>query len=287
MGSTPLDFLIATQHTSGGWGYAPGFNPTVEATSAVLLALRSESVAVEAYQRGLEWLRQGQNPDGGWGYSLGDSESNWATAWALLALKKADGFEDEIHRGVKWLLEVKPSPYARENLDFLNQPISKDDPIQNSWPWQPGELTWIEPTAYTILALKDLSVDAATKLRMDAGISYFQRQRCLQGGWTVGDPLMFESALPAHVHTTAVVLMAMMAYSPDSIQPEDILELRRDMQEDGGALAFSWGLLVLRTLGEEEESSFAHLFEIQGSNGDWNDNPYTTALAIMAIRGYL
>ena len=56
------------------------------------------------------------------------------------------------------------------------------------------------------------------------------------------------------------------------------------MRHDGGTLALAWGLLALRTLGEDDAAA-ARLALLRDGDGGWNSNPYHTAVAMMAERG--
>ncbi len=287
MSTTALEFLLNAQHETGGWGYALGHTPVVEPTAAVLLAIRGEPQAAEAYHSAIDWLYKGQNPDGGWGMSHLDDESNWHTAWAVLALSKAGILDGAFDRGVSWLLNVETLWRSGESGESPDHALLAVDPAGSSWPWLPGEATWIEPTALAMLALEKVAVESVDPGRILAAVNYLEDRRCPGGGWTVGNPVMLETLLPALPHPTACALVALSTFDPEAITSEDVQVLRAEMHRDGGVLALAWGLLALRTLGEDDTQAQSTLDEMQGSDGGWNRNPYHTALAIMARRGYL
>jgi hypothetical protein len=288
MSSTGLDFILTHQHESGGWGYADESLPAVEPTAAVLLAIREEPGTLEAFNRGLEWLRKSQNSDGGWGYTSNDEESSWLTAWAVLVLGQS-GLIDEIYReGVTWLANVANLyQVAHDEMVDTFGVVAVHGPASQSWPWLPGEATWIEPTALAILALGNAEITVEMRQRMEAGVSYFEERRCPGGGWDIGNPPMFGSTAPARAQTTACVLLALSSFSPGSILPEDIQVMQQDMMEDGGVMALGWGLLAIRTVGGSDEAAQQRLDALQGTDGGWNDSPYQTAVAMLAKRGYL
>jgi hypothetical protein len=281
--SKALTYLLSNQNADGGWGYAPLQSSAIEPTSALLLALRDIANCAQSSQRAIEWLRRAQNSDGGWGFNLNDAESGWQTAWAVLALRLTAGEGDGSRRGAKWLLNVQTMQLTPATIQFSMKTL-KIDPYLRGWPWLPGEATWIEPTALSVLALVS-EADIASSARMNEAIQYFQDRRCPRGGWNVGNPIMFNSALPAGAHTTALVLLALSKLAPKRINPEDIKVLRSEMGRGGGILGLAFGLLALRTLGEDDPLAEVRLSEMQGQNGGWADDLYKTAVVLMALRG--
>jgi Squalene-hopene cyclase C-terminal domain len=283
MKSRAVDYLLSNQNPNGGWGYAPLQSSAVEPTSAVLLALREIATCAESRRRAIEWLRRTQHPDGGWGFNSSDAESAWQTAWAVLALTRSGEAGDVPNRGGKWLLNLQTLQLTQDTMQSSRK-ILKIDLSLRGWPWLPGEATWIEPTALSMLALESIA-DIAASARMHEAICYIQDRRCPGGGWNFGNPIMFNSPLPARAHTTALVLLALRNLAPISIRPEDIRVLRSEMHRDGGVLGLAFGLLALRTLREDDPLAEVRLSKLQGQNGGWAEDLYKTAVAMMALRG--
>ena len=283
MKSDAVTYLLSNQTPDAAWGYAPMQPSAVEPTSVVLLALRDISNCAEPSRQAIEWLRRTQNPDGGWGFNSQDAESAWQTAWAVLALTRYGEGKDASNRGGKWLLNVQSLQLTQDTMQ-ASKKILKINPSLRGWPWRPGEAAWIEPTALSMLALESVA-DRGTSARMEEGIRYIQDRRCPGGGWNIGNPIMFNSALPARLHTTALVLLALRKLAPVSIHPDDIEVLRSEMNRDGGILGLAFGLLALRTLGEDDPLAEFRLSKLQGQNGGWADDLYKTAVVLMALRG--
>lgn len=285
MSSSRVVFLRDSQNADGGWGYLPAQTSAVEATAAVALALRGESAAGELYRGALAWLDRLQHGDGGWGVGPSDRESGWATAWAVWALTGSGFPPDAAARGVEWLLAVKTSePGSDDDIQRTKQTLGID-PTLRGWSWWPGEATWVEPTALTVLALASLPSTPAIQDRIAEAVRYLVDRRCREGGWNVGNPVMFSQALPPRAHPTALAVLALSRAAPEQLRPEDLSALRADMRSDGGALALASGLLALRERGEEDPSAAGRLAELQQADGSWNSNVYHTAFALMAERG--
>ena len=283
MKSSAISFLLSSQNPDGGWGYAAQQSSAVEPTSAVLLALREDPSCAQSCRRAIDWIKRAQHVDGGWGYNSRDKESGWQTAWAVLALARSGEKGDVSNRGVKWLLSVKTLQLSEDTLQAGKKILTIDLSLRG-WPWLPGQATWIEPTALAMLALESAQ-DAVVTPRIHEALRYIQDRRCPGGGWNVGNPVMFNSALPARVHTTALVLLAFLKLSPKNVHPEDIEILRSEMRRDGGVLGLAFGLLALRTLGQDDAAAEVNLSKLQGQNGGWANDPYKTALVLLALTG--
>jgi len=282
-----LTFLMNSQNPDDGWGYATGEPSMVEATAAVTLALQDQPDAADARDRGLAWLVAAQNRDGGWGLTREDAESGWQTAWAALVLARSGLPDGAVDRAIDWLLKVKQLKLEDDEQQRETRRRLAIDPTLRGWPWLPGQATWVEPTALAILALTEVPPTPVMSARVDAGVRYLTDRRCTDGGWNVGNPMMLGASLPPRAEPTAWVLLALARVARDAIAPQDLAALRSCMHRDGGTLALAWGLLALRTLGEDDPGAGGRLAALRDANGGWNGNPYHTAAAMMAERGSL
>ena len=282
-----LDFLRKAQDASGGWGYYPGFYPTTEATATVLLALRGQEGAADMLEGGLRWLRSAQNEDGGWGYVEDDDESGWQTAWAVLAFSKMQIDDEYYRRGVEWLVNVKPLGYRGDDFTNLEGNAGTSDSVVNSWPWYPGEATWVEPTSLAILALQKESANPAVATRSQHAFNYLRERRCPGGGWNVGNPVMFDVALVGRAPQTAQAILALLTAFPNPYDQADVEIMRRDMSEDGSPLVMAWGNLALRIMGLDDSDTAAKVAAMQLENGSWSNNCFHTARVLIAERGSL
>jgi hypothetical protein len=179
---------------------------------------------------------------------------------------------------------VSTSQITKEELQKPEIPVF-EDPEALSWPWLPGQVCWTEPTALAVLALESLVHTPVAIARLNEAVHYFQHFRTPVGGWDIGNAGPLDTIVLPRAHPTALVLLALNRFAPQEIQVEDLDALRQDMAGDTSILAKASGLLALRTLGEGDEAAYSFLIEHQLSNGSWNDNPYFTAWAMMALRG--
>jgi hypothetical protein len=284
--TSPIDYLINAQHEAGGWGYSTGQKPVVEPTAAVLLAIRDEPLAYDSFHSGLAWLLRSQHQDGGWGINENDTESGWQTAWALITLRYSNQNNDSISMAVDWLITVSTIEITQEEFQKPEIP-SRDNIGAFIWPWLPGQAGWIEPTALTVLALEGIAQSKLAAARISAALRYFRQYRTPNGGWDIGNAGPLDTIVLPRAYPTALVLMALDQVAQQEIQTVDLYALRQDLQRDPSMLAQSVGLLAMRTLGERDEALSSNITDHQQSDGSWDDNPFFTAWAIMALRGYL
>jgi len=283
---SPIDYLISAQHECGGWGYTTGQKPVLEPTAAVLLAIRNEPLANNSFQKGISWLLSCQHQDGGWGINEDDPESGWQTAWALTTLRYSTQKQDSISKSVEWLITVSTMEITQE--EFQGKEIPKRDNNEAFiWPWLPGQAGWIEPTAMAVLALEGITKSRLADFRISAALNYFRRYRTPDGGWNIGNANSLDTIVVPRAYPTALVLMALNRIAQTEIHATDLNALRQDLRRDPSTLVQSSGILALRTLGEDDETLISNITERQLPNGSWEDNPFFTAWAFMALRGYL
>jgi hypothetical protein len=285
--SNALDFLINAQTNAGGWGYSPAGAAFLEPTAAVLLTLQPAPQAKQALEKAVEWILRFQNPDGGWGICAQDKESGWQTAWAVYALSQLDRAETERQRGLRWLLDEEVMQYTDSELLSAGEAVAQIDFSIRGWPWLPGESSWVEPSALTLLALAKNSSQAGVPARIEEAILYLKDRRCRGGGWNVGNPVMFDALLPARINPTAWAVLALAETSPTAILSEDVQVLHEEMHRDGGIMGFAWGLIALHKIGDEDAEARAKLASLQEEDGSWGANPYLTASTYLALaEGY-
>src|SRR5450432_4365014 len=101
--SVCLPFLRAAQNQDGGWGFRPGLESRVEATTWVLLALREIESSEEMQGAAFRFLRASQLPDGSWPASATQREGCWVTSLASWALLTDPEAQNAVAAGLKWI----------------------------------------------------------------------------------------------------------------------------------------------------------------------------------------
>ena len=84
-----------------------------------------------------------------------------------------------------------------------------------------------------------------------------------------------------------MTLIALTHIAKDKIQTIDAIALQQALSRDPSILVQSSGVLALQTMGVDSKALISNIREHQLQNGSWDDNPFFTAWALMALRGYL
>jgi hypothetical protein len=280
------EYLISSQDPTGGWGYHRDQKPSIEATALAILALRDQSIYSGEFQKCISWLLSCQHEDGGWGIYQDDFESGWQTAWALIALAHLNQGQSAMSAAVLWLTHVPTAQIGSVQLDRVTN--LDDQPAVNLvWPWLPGQGGWIVPTALAVLALTGQELSPLASLRIDAAHAYFKQNRTPIGGWSYGNASPLDTIVNPRAHQTATVLMALTRTNPQEVRKEDVSALKQSMREDQGVLSLAAGLTALHMLGEQDDESSVLLNAKQLPDGSWEQRPFSTAWAMLALRGFL
>jgi len=278
------DFLDETQNHDGGWGYRVG-NSSVTEPTALAVIVRPSQVA---WGKGLVWLLRTQRDDGGWGMNAQDDASNWLTLWATWALLIA-ATEDALlaaGRGVEWLLKVPVMRITDPATASDVMGLLGIDPTLSGWPWRPGEASFVEPTALSLLVLAAAGLTDLPRLL--EGVTYLHDRVCQRGGWNVGNPFMFERPLPPTPHSTALALLALQATGADrddSIISDGLNILREMLAQRVMASSLAFGMVVLQVWQAGDASLRSRLLQVQSDDGGWESSPYATASALLALQG--
>jgi hypothetical protein len=213
--------LIATQNPDGGWGYRPGTQSSVEATSWALVALRQcpKSDHLENAARGIRWLERAQLQDGSWPAFVGQQRGCWATALACMALPIEAADAEALSRGLEWLCDAWPAEGSfwwrlRRRLGRRNDTVGQDSSLRG-WSWTPGTASWVEPTACSLIALRNTPRElhlprAAERRRLGERMLY--DRMCPGGGWNSGNPLVYGVPGEPRVGPSVWALLALQDY---------------------------------------------------------------------------
>ena len=284
-----LQFLQKTQNTDGGWGAVPTRQSNTEATAWALLALTSCPEAKTTHiERGLQWLIDLQNPDGSWPMHRSPSHGSWATTLATLALASFDGQRASAVKGARWLLA-----HRGRNLGWWaslayrvvpeKMPVQLD-PDLLGWSWTPDGFSWVEPTAYALIALKRLNADmggAADAHIRDAERLLYDRM-CTEGGWNHGNSNAYGVTIPPYPETTALALIALQDRESEAPNRESLRRLVAMLAEVESGLSLSWAILCFSLRGHDVKVWQQRLARCYTSSGFLGETR-VIALALLAL----
>jgi hypothetical protein len=252
--------------------------------------LRSLDLLIDASTAVSDAVAQGRNADGGWGYFRHKSSRIEPTAWVALSTSRLasaarewltsrltnEGWLDDGaglplnygFNGLALLALLSPghttatttrlsrSVIGVKGLAVAQSPVVHQNNALQAWSWVDGTFSWVEPTAYCLLALKrdrHLGVHPDTRIadRVDEAERMLADRACAGGGWNYGNANVFDKNLRPHGPTTALALLALQDRSdlPCVERGLQFLTAHADQERSGLALALS--LICLRVFGRD------------------------------------
>jgi hypothetical protein len=173
-----------------------------------------------------------QNPNGSWSAFEGDDpEGCWTTAVAAITLRFRGAPSAPLEKATRWLLNHKGREghwFWKWKFRTVDRAVQLD-PDKYGWPWFPDTVSWVVPTAFSLIALQQSSPccrSGQVRNRIELGTQMLRDRACPGGGWNAGNGVVFGSALTPHIDTTAIALMAL----PDANDPAAVQGLKRMRQ---------------------------------------------------------
>jgi hypothetical protein len=242
--------------STGGWASGNGVRASIETTCYALMALRDDQGS--ARDKGIDLLLRTQHPDGSWPAFEGDDpEGCWTTSLAAITLRLVPAPSKHDERALRWLLHSK----GRESHWFWKWKFRTADravqfnPDKYGWPWFPDSVSWVIPTAFSLIALKQLFPCCRTEQvsnRLQLGTEMLRDRVCPGGGWNAGNGIVLGSALKPHIDTTAIALLALTG-NVDAAAGQSLNWLRQAFVECSSA--YSLCLVGARFFGTSRSSS--------------------------------
>jgi hypothetical protein len=202
-----------------------------------------------ARDEGIDLLLRTQHPDGSWPAFEGDDpEGCWTTTLAVIALRFVHTPSPHGDKALRWLLHSK----GREGHWFWKWKFRTVDravqfnPDKYGWPWFSGTVSWVVPTAFSLIALEQSFPCCRTEQvsnRLRLGTEMLVDRMCPGGGWNAGNGIVFGSALKPHIDTTAIALLA-LTRDANSTAGQSLSWLRRASAECSSAYSLAWAVIA-------------------------------------------
>ena len=276
---TLVDRLLASAGEEGGWGYRPNSPIYAESTALACLALQAHGIDADRWRQGLAALARLQRTDGSVPVSAQVTRPCWATGLAVLAWtptrpEPPNAYEEHIARAVEWLLGISGRPLA-SGQDLLGHDVTL-----LGWPWVEGTHSWVEPTAYAILALR--ATGKAEHPRVREGIRLLHDRAFKEGGWNYGNTLVMGRTLRPFPATTGIALAALAGESHSSPVDAAIAYLTRELPRIRSPLSLAWGVIGLASWGALPKEAEGWLAECACADTPHKPGPYEDALLLLA-----
>lgn len=234
--------LAQNQRGDGGFSYSPTCAAAAEPTALAAIALLDPKTGEQdRAKRAMNWLRTAQRPDGSVPVSSFPDPPSWTTSLAILAWHAAsnrEDYRDSIRAAADWLIGNQGLTSSVQ----LNE--GQHDATIVGWSWVDGTHSWVEPTAYAVLALR--SIGQATHSRSRDGMRLLRDRALPSGGWNYGNSTVLANTLRPFPETTGVALAALSDLEKSDTIEKSLVFLEAELPRIRSPLALGWGLIGLR-----------------------------------------
>lgn len=248
---------------------------------------------------GLNWLSVNQNADGSWG---GNAATTVIDSAEVIKAKMDFGNDSSIQNAATWFTtqevvtvdelsrKVSSLAYTGTDTSSLISALINARNSENGWGYNAGYSSTPFETALALQALKSANFTDQTVIF--GAITYLLSIQNQDGGWG------FTTDDDSNVFNTAQVVSALSQYKTTYLMDTQLASattfLLSKQNPDGGfgsngstvyetALAFIALIESGQTQGLPQQNAITYLTTTQLPNGSWNDDPYSTALALRAL----
>ena len=242
--------LIHRQLPDGGWPFTTDSTQSaLEPTALALLALPSGSVREQ--DAAVRFLLRTQNANGSWpAFSGDDGEGSGLTGLVLYALNRRRVPGMKANRAIQWLIESRgwESHWLWKWKFRTSDRHVRFDPDKFGWPWIPETVSWVVPTAFSILALKDsrgISQLGPRQVRIRRGVEMLYDRICPEGGWNAGNGVVYGFPLAPHPDATAQALLCLLDEPANHFKTSSLDWLTRRAETCFAPWSLAWTILAL------------------------------------------
>jgi hypothetical protein len=157
------------------------------------------------------------------------------------------------------------------------------DPCKYGWPWQPGTLSWVVPTALAVIALKQFPAGwrrrkLASRIRQ--GVEMLFDRTCPGAGWNAGNGIVHDVPMTPHLDTTAFALLALRDEFNSDLVAKSLVWLEREAKDCQAPWSLSWSILAMHAYGLPVSEAEARL---RAMTCDRFEDTATLAVATIAL----
>jgi hypothetical protein len=268
--------LISLALPGGGIPYYKRGGPSAEPALLALLALSASGAGGASAKPLLSWVLGLQNTDGSIGVNPDNrSQGLWLTAPAAVVFHHS-GLKDARDRALGFVTSMK-------SVTVANDPNVRQDNTLTGWPWVRGTFGWVEPTAWSVVALNVCGLGGHP--RAVEGRAFLLDRQIPSGGWNYGNPGLNDRELLPFWDTTGLALVALHGQT-DAARVRsslDLLDKRQEKIESPCGLA--WTVLSLESYGRDASRLKQRLFAVLNSQPDDTLNTAHFAAGLIALSG--
>jgi hypothetical protein len=276
-----LDEMLRELAAAEGIGYLPGSAAAAEPTAIAALAFHVHGRGEDA-RRAAKALANMQQPAGNVGVRAGETPS-WPTSLAVVVwrtLEKAEGrgASSQMNRAVEWLLANRGQGIPQSSEFGHNTELI-------GWSYAEQTHSWVEPTAFAVLALK--SAGRASEKAAREGVAVLLDRQLPGGGLNYGNTFVLGQLIRPHIQPTGIALLALAGEPNIERQAaKSIAWLRRSIGPETTPQSLAWALLGLGAHGSELSEAADWLAAAVERVRRSDRSPYKLALLALAQKGW-
>jgi hypothetical protein len=194
-----------------------------------------------------------QNPDGSWPAFAGDErEGCWVTALAAITLIATHLGTKNVESAIRWILCARGREanwFWRWKLRAFDNKV-QFDAAKFGWGWVPGTTSWVIPTAFSMIALRQARARALNRTaelneRIELGEGMLIDRICPGGGWNAGNGVAFGVPYTPYVDATAIALLALAGRQQSAGVRRSLAWLASRLPACPSPYSVAWGVLAL------------------------------------------
>jgi hypothetical protein len=259
-------------------GYLPNQAAATEPSVIAALALAGHERR-DAALPVLDYLAAAQQADGSVGVREKEPTPGWPTSLAVIAWQYFDAakFKTRIDQGLAWITAQHGKTME------LNSEMGHNT-LLDGWPWAEGTHSWLEPTAFHLLAYR--SVGQATHPRAKEAVKLLIDRLLPSGGCNYGNTVVLGQTLRPHVQPTGIVLLALAGEQDPSGRLEKSLTwLKWSLGSRTTAASLAWALHGLAAHDRDVTNAGELLGKAYERVSAHDRAPYKFALLALAALG--
>jgi hypothetical protein len=259
-------------------GYMADGAPAAEPTALAALALAMHGRSGDAV-KAADALATMQQENGEVGVRSGEAPG-WPTSLAAIAWTVTDrnAFHERIENAIAWLLVNRGRPVEHSDNFGHNTELV-------GWAYAEQTHSWVEPTAFAVLALKAAGKAGDPAAR--EGVAVLIDRQLPGGGLNYGNTYVLGQLLRSHVEPTGIALVALAGESDSSNRiARSVAWLRRSISPETTPLSLGWALLGLRAQGALAPQGEEWLAAAASRVRSRDRSPYKLALLALAAKGW-
>jgi hypothetical protein len=237
----------------GGFSEYPDSGYRPDSTAWAILALKGSVSALDIVESARSRLASEQFDDGRVCLSQHHPEAMWPTALAILAWKGSVVYRKNQEHAIQFLLKTKGKS-SKKRADLITTVDSSADLITTvdsslvGWPWIEETFSWVEPTAFSILALNVSGF--CTHERVHEAVRLLMDRQLPSGGWNIGSTIIYGRETYPQPDCTGIALAALKGFVEKEEIDHSLYYLKRQVASCRSPLSLGWALFGLGAWGE-------------------------------------